>query len=384
MKLAHLDHNSVDLTRIPQEITERDLEIYRTVTSTDLSQEQLEHIASPQNVYPIQTEVISVHWHPEFVPMETIVTRVNHMFPNKQDELLIPTQHNMIMHLNGFSGVEVDCYSPEFNRKVQLLLHFTEENTRNAHTLKQMLAHTFKYRQSQLYEYIDLIIDSYNEEQLSEAAGETGIEEDLLEFIRIQTRKLKTMIEENYSDTPLESLRNKLLRNYFEELRNDYDGIWIDRIQHFLKAVKNIVKKNFSPANFYNTNEIIEEARSLNAGIVIPHPEQFWPILLADYDVDGYEVWNPQSYKYTDFLIHVVHRHNNARRYRDRPLLVFMGDDCHMGEKLKDYEKRDSEKAAREIGYQPPWDDLTVRKSLIMAGFNRQSVMDEYRARLAG
>ncbi len=47
--------------------------------------------------------------------------------------------------------------------------------------------------------------------------------------------------------------------------------------------------------------------------MVIPHPEQFWPILLADYDVDGYEVWNPQSREYTDFLIRALDNQNKRR-----------------------------------------------------------------------
>jgi hypothetical protein len=59
-----------------------------------------------------------------------------------------------------------------------------------------------------------------------------------------------------------------------------------------------------------------------------------------------------------------------------------MGDDCHMSEKVKDPEFQDKEKVAREIGLQPAWDDLIVRKSLILCGVSRQQVMDEYAERL--
>jgi len=165
-------------------------------------------------------------------------------------------------------------------------------------------------------------------------------------------------------------------------LADAYDKRIITRAQVYLKAVKEQVKKYFSLKYFYRASEIIEEARSLGAGVVIPHPEQFWPILLANYDVDGYEIWNPQSREYTEFLISVVHRQNQTMQRGARPLLVFMGDDCHMGEKTVPPDSRDQEKGLREIGYQPAWEDMAVRKELVVAGFSRSQVIDEYAARL--
>jgi len=61
-----------------------------------------------------------------------------------------------------------------------------------------------------------------------------------------------------------------------------------------------------------------------------------------------------------------------------------MGDDCHMSEKTKPMETQDHAKAAREIGLQPAWDDLNIRKKLIVAGIDRSSVIAEYKARMAG
>jgi len=148
---------------------------------------------------------------------------------------------------------------------------------------------------------------------------------------------------------PPASIKNKLLRNYFDELCAELDVSLVLRIQIFLRALKEIVKSHFSLKFFYRTSEIIEEARALGAGIVIPHPEQFWPILLADYDVDGYEIWNPQSREYTEFLISVLERKNQGRK-PGRRLLAFMGDDTHFGEKLKSPEAGSREKAEREIG----------------------------------
>jgi hypothetical protein len=61
-----------------------------------------------------------------------------------------------------------------------------------------------------------------------------------------------------------------------------------------------------------------------------------------------------------------------------------MGDDCHMGEKTKPADQQDPEKSAREIGYQPAWEDLRIRKKLIVNNISRRSVIQEYKARLAG
>jgi hypothetical protein len=63
-------------------------------------------------------------------------------------------------------------------------------------------------------------------------------------------------------------------------------------------------------------------------------------------------------------------------------MLIFMGDDCHMGEKARDPRQQDPEKAGREIGVQPAWEDLSIGKSLIVARAGRQRVIEDYEARL--
>ena len=372
----------VDVASIPEEITPEDEAAYAAITSTELTDEQKEWIVTPPKAHPQQEDVLAVHWHPEFVPMDLIVRRVEAMYPNATEKLIIPTQHNVIMSLNGYSGVEVDCYSHGFNRKVQLLLHFKNEKLENAGVLKSMLDHTFKYRGSQLFEFMSSVVEPHFDDRVQEAAGATNTDEDVIGFCRIHVAKLSKMVEDKWAETPRESIKNKLVRNYLDELRPQYGDRVVNKAQVFLKAVKDVVKRHFSLSYFYRASEIIEEARSLGCGIVIPHPEQFWPILLADYDVDGIEVWNPQSREYTEFLIQAVQRQNKVCKH-GREQLVFMGDDCHMSEKTKDPALQNPEKAAREIGLQPAWDDLTIAKSLIVHSISRASVMQEYRARLA-
>ncbi len=366
---------------IPEGITESDEAIFAAITDFELSPEQQERILDPQTVYSREKSILAVHWHPEFVPMELIERRISSMFPNVEESVIIPTQHNVLMNWNEFAGVEVDCYSSGFNQKVQLLLHFRKERLDGADVLKSMLRHTFKYRSSQLFEYIRAII-SPNEDWIGTAAENTGADASLVRFVQIHVRKLENLLDRQMDAIPEFAIKNKLIREFFDGLRPIYGNRLISRAQMFLTAVKQMVKANFSNRYFYRTSEIIEEARSLNAGIVIPHPEQFWPILLAEYDVDGYEVWNPQSRRYTEFLISVLKEKNRKRRPRQRDLLVFMGDDTHMAEKVKDPTVRDPVKAAREIGVQPAWEDLNIRKQLISANIDKAGLIREYRNRL--
>ncbi|WP_432735104.1 PHP domain-containing protein [Maridesulfovibrio sp. FT414] len=369
--------------KVSPEITDEDRRRFHEVISTELADWQIEQVITPSKIYPRQENLLALHWHPEFVPLDLITRRVDAMFPNARERMMIPTQHNVLMSYGNYTGVEVDCYASGFNQKVQLLLHFENDRVKDAGVLKSMLAHTFKYRSSQLFEYMDTITTPM-EDRIAIAARETGADEDLVEMVRVYVTKLQTILDEEWSNVSQEAIKNKLVKNYFDAMRPKYGDNLINRIQAYLKEVKKLVKQNFSLKFFYRATEVIEEARALGGCVVIPHPEEFWPILLAKYDVDGIEVWNPQSQRYTDFLISVVNEQNASRPSGGRNLLIFMGDDCHMSEKTKSPETQDPDKAGREIGLQPAWDDLHIRKKLIIAGIDRHSVISEYRERLAG
>jgi hypothetical protein len=364
------------------ELTEWDQQTFARMVSTDLSPEQIQRLENPGESYPRQTSVLAVHWHPEWIPLETASRRLRNAFPNSARELIIPTQHNEILSMGGYSGVEVDCYSAGFNRKVQILLHLREDRLERAGVLKSMLRHTCQYRAGQLWEFLDSLIEPSLAERRETAAAETGANEELVEFVGLFAGKLKKLLEAHEPDLPRIMVKNKLVSEYFAALREHFPSRLISRALLFIQAVKQIVKNEFSLQYFYRTSELIEEARSLGAGVVIPHPEQFWPILLADYDVDGYEVWNPQSRQYTEFFINVLSRQNKARRPQERRLLIFMGDDTHLSEKAKDPALQDRAKASREVGLQPAWDDPPVRKALMLAGMDRDRVLEEYASRL--
>ncbi len=366
------------------DVTDFDEALFASLIDTTLDAEAQARITTPAVVLPAQDSVLAVHWHPEHVPLPLIRRRIEASYPNMLSRLIIPTQHNELLSYGPYSGVEVDCYSRGFNQKVQLLLHFRTERMGEAHVLRSMLAHTHAYRQSQLFDYLSTVTKPLSD-RLDRAAADTGTDADIVALARVCCQKLEKLMDRHAGDMPVDAIKNKLVRNFIDGLRPLLGDATANRVQVFLKAVKAVVKERFPLTYFYRTSEFIEEARGLRGGVVIPHPEQFWPILLADYDVDGYEVWNPQSQRYTEFLISVLYEKNRRRADGERRMLVFMGDDTHMGEKtLPPRVGTDPAKAGREIGLQPAWDDMAIGKKLIMADMDRPRVIEEYAARLDG
>jgi hypothetical protein len=373
-------------TDATDEPTEEDERLYRRIVSQDIAPALEARLRRPERVLPAQREVLAVHWHSEHVPLAWIDDRIAAMFPNREEELIIPTNHNALTARGDYAGVEVDCYSRPFRRKVQLLIHFGRGRVEGdrAATFRSMLAHTFRYREGQLFDLFHALIAPDMAGPRAEAADRAGTSEEVVGFVRVQAKKLRALLFRMEAETPREAVRNKLIKWFFDGLRERFDPHLIDRCQSYIQQAKEGVKRAFDPRYFYETEEVIAEARRLGGAVIIPHPEQFWPILLADYDVDAYEVWNPQSREYTEFLIDVVRRHSRERPAGRRPLLVTMGDDCHVGEKAKEPALVDAVKASREVGVQPAWDDLAIQESLTRCGLDRRRVIREYKARLAG
>jgi hypothetical protein len=365
------------------ELSQWDVETYRNLIRIDLTPGEAEVITNPTVVFPQEKDIVAVHWHPEQVPVELVRQRLATMFPGKGNELIIPTQHNILMSYDDFCGVEVDCHSRDFHRKVQLLLHFSCEKAAKADHLRSMLAHTFKYRSEQLFEFVDTVIDPKYHHLLHSAISAGEADPEVVSFAVTVVGKFRCLLDRFLGETSPLAIKNKLLMNYVEAHMNPENEHLVRKVLVFLREVKQIVKLNFVLDYFFETREVIEEVRSLGGGIVIPHPEQFWPVLLADYDVDGYEVWNPQSREFTEFLISVLNRKNESPRYHHRRLLVFMGDDTHFSEKLKRPKDQDPDKATREVGLQPAWNERAIRKALILGQHSRESLIEEYRKRLS-
>jgi hypothetical protein len=371
-----------DLDRARGDISEWDQTVFLDLVTTDLTAEQAARVTHPDNLHPRQKEVMAIHWHPEWIPLDLITERIDRMFPQKESELIIPTQHNQLMTLGDYAGVEMDCYSSGFKTKVQLLLHFRADRVAEAGVLKSMLDHTFKYRSGQLFNFMEAIVKPEYESWLREAASQTGANEHLVALVRFYTARLRQLIYEHEAVISAEMIKNKLLSEYIDAQRERHPDPMINRALLLVKAVKKIVKDNFPLDYFFRASEVIEETKALGGCVTIPHPEQFWPILLADYDVDGWEVWNPQSQAYTDFLIRALINQNKIPRPGRRDLLVFMGDDTHMSVKVRDPQTQEKSKLEREIGLQPAWDDIVIRKSLSLGNVHRAGIIEMYKERL--
>ncbi len=359
-----------------------DDDIYRQLVRMELAPDEVETIVTPATVFPREQDIVAVHWHPEQVPIELVKQRISRMFPDKTKELIIPTQHNILMSYDEYSGAEIDCYSRDFNRKVQLLVHFNSNKIKKADHLGSMLSHTFKYRSEQLFEFVDTVIEPKYQHRLHQAIDAREADPDVVAFSFSVVKKFRRLLDQHLTETSPLAIKNRLLMDYVSAHINPDNEHLVKKALVFLRKVKQIVKLHFILDYFYETREVIEEVRSLNGGIVIPHPEQFWPVLLADYDVDGYEVWNPQSREFTEFLIGVLNKKNRSPQYHYRSLLVFMGDDTHLSEKLKKPEHQNPDKAAREIGLQPAWDDRSIRKALTLGNHSRERLINEYKQRL--
>lgn len=371
-------------TRLSPEPTPEDEAIFRHLVNDAVPADSLEGLAQPVTCYPGLTHVLAIHWHPQHIPLSVARRRLAALFPDARDMLVIPTEHNVLHVWDGFAGVEADCRDFRLGLKVQLLLHFREERVREAHTLRSMLRHTALYRGIQLRDLLETAAypdaDGHRH-RVERAVRATGSGPEVIEVAAAYAAKLLTLLDAE-GDTPTtDERRSTLLRDFAEAMRPTLGPVLTPQVHAYTKALRDRVKAEFPLDFFHDARAFMEEARALGGLVTIPHPEQFWPILLAGYDVDAIEVWNPQSRRHTNFLISVV-REANERRAGSRPTLVMMGDDTHCGEMLRLSDAPERPRPAREIGVQPLWEDPVTLKELEKAGMTRPRVIEAFRQRL--
>ncbi|MDR2141086.1 MAG: hypothetical protein LBR11_04735 [Deltaproteobacteria bacterium] len=363
-----------------KESPSEDWAAFNRLTSVELTSRETTVAARPTRQDLEEKRVLAVHFHPEWIPLDLIAERVNQAFPAADDRLVIPTQHNRLMTLGEWAGVEADAYAPEYGLKVQLLIHLPGRLLPKAVTLAGMMERTFRYRALQLLDVLESLISP--DEAIKNEIKKQGFSTDSINLARLLAKRLKNLIEKaDLGDSDrAEMLKNRLLPDFMAARGQEYPPALLDRAMALGRLVKSQVKRRLMPSRFHTVREVIEEARGLGAGVVIPHPPLFWPILMDDLDVDGWEVWNPSTPNHTIFLIDTLARQKKTKR----PLLAFMGDDTHMSSKIRpDQKSEEKNNFDREIGFQSPWRDPQVAKALARAGQSREKTMDEYRARLA-
>ena len=356
-----------------------DLAVFERLTSIGLSEAERRLAATPDRRALGEKRLLALHFHPEWVPLGLVEARLAKAFPDADDALVIPTQHNQIMALGEFAGVEADVYAPQYGEKIQLLIHLRSDKLERAETFRGMMESTFRYRALQLLEILEALTNP--DEAMSAEVKKAGLDSQALSLASSFADRLGRLIEESgvIASPRSAMLKNRLLTDFMQELGGPCEKSLLGKALSVVKLVKSMVKKRFDPKRFHAAAEVIEEARSLGAGVVIPHPPQFWPALLDNLDIDGWEVWNPSTPKHTLFLIDVLSR----TKGRKRPLLAFMGDDTHMSSKIRPDVMEDKSYREREIGFQPPWKDPEVAAALKELGQSRERTMDEYRSRIA-
>jgi hypothetical protein len=356
-----------------------DWAVFNRLTSVELTAKEIAVASRPSRQDFEEKRVLAVHWHPEWIPLDLIHQRTRAAFPAADDFLFIPTQHNQLMTVGDWTGVEADAYAPEYGLKIQLLIHFRSRKLPKATALASMMERTFRYRALQLLDILDKIINP--DEAIKNEIKKQGFSSDSVNLAQNLAKRLWDIIEKADlgSSERAETLKNRLLPDFMAIRGQEYPPALLDRAMALSRLVKTQVKRRLAPSRFHAVRDVIEEARGLGAGIVIPHPPQFWPAILDNLDVDGWEVWNPSTPNHTIFLIETM----AAKKKGKRSLLAFMGDDTHMSSKIRpDQKSEEKNNLDREIGFQPPWRDLQVIKTLKKVGQSRDRTMDEYRARL--
>ncbi|MDR1296076.1 MAG: hypothetical protein LBO05_01620 [Deltaproteobacteria bacterium] len=360
------------------EFAQADLEAFDRLTSVELTPEETALASTPDRTDENEDRLFAVHFHPEWVGLDLIEKRLALAFPNVSDFMVIPTQHNRVTVMGPWAGVEVDCYAPGYDQKIQLLIHLRAEKMAGATKFLSMIEQTFRYRALQLLEILAAL--THPSPEISREINSNGLDHQALDLASLYAMRLDQLIHSGDALTSprSEMLKNRLLTDFMLARNLDVDPVLFSNSLAAANIVKAMVKHHLDYDRFHTAVEIVEEARSLGAGVVVPHPPLFWPALLDDLDVDGWEVWNPSTPKQTVFLTECL-----ARARRKRPLLAFMGDDTHMSSKIRPNITEDKNGKGREIGFQPPWRDPVVLAALKDAGQSRERTMDEYRSRIA-
>jgi hypothetical protein len=360
-------------------LDKEDWRIFNGLTAIGLTAEEEARATTPERVDEAERHVLALHFHPEWVPMGMVDSRLKRAFPNAETRLAIPTQHNQLQELDGFTGVEADVFAHEYGIKIQLLIHLKSDRLKNASAFPAMIQKTFQYRALQLLDFLDLLVEP--DKAMQKDIKKLGYHSQTIKMGKRMASKLRRLvIESGVIGTPrAEMLKNRLLTDYIAKKGAPIDGESMDRLLSFVKQTKNLVKARVDPSRFYPARDLIEEARGLGAGVIIPHPPRFWPALLDDLDVDGWEVWNPSTPDHVLFLIDCLKRRKKIKR----DLLAFMGDDTHMSSKIRPdiSDKKESIKA--EIGFQPPWVLEDVKAALKDAGQSRERTINEYLSRIS-
>jgi hypothetical protein len=349
-------------------------------------------LSLPEQTYPGQDGIMALHWHPESVPLEQITRRFRCLFPDAREWLLVPTEHNRLVSIDGYCGVEVDCRHR--GAKLQLLLHFHGDHPSGDPAFLTDLDHTRAYRARQLDRLLTALTQAEGRPGREQAAleattvlpgpsdGQPAARMGILAWMERESGQLLSLLDGDECPRDASHRKNKLVRDWLLTRLGGASHPAAPFVLEVLRTIKEQVKADFDPEWFLTAEHWIGRTRALGGTVTLPHPELFPAMLDGGLELDGVEVWNPQSCRRSvELLEDLVSGRIPGRA--GLPVLPTFGDDCHLGEKRKPESLRDAEKASREIGVQPAWDWPAVERILDHAGWRRVPLVREWKKRLA-
>lgn len=352
-------------------------ELFEDLIKDQLNKDKTDKVTNPRFIMPEIENVLALHWHPENLSIETAVKRLSKTFPNATNKLIIPTDHNIFKSYQGISGTEIDCFAKELKKKVQLLIHIKDDNLKNSFTLKTMVNYSAEFSKKFLLFFLDSLIGKSTVSNFiwEKVASEAVLDKKYYEEIRKLSKEFITLFESRKIDYFL--ISNSLLVNFVCNILTKYNDLIKKQAKLFLLEFKKLCYIHFDTKFFYSVEDFVEEVQWSGGAISVPHPEQFWPILLTKYKFDGIEFWNPSSASYSELILDRIIRLN---KYKKEAVIPLVGDDTHFNKLVEEVSK--NRIPSRDLGYQPIWKSKIIQQILKRNSLCKQKIIDLYRERL--
>lgn len=196
-------------------IGQSDWQHFNRLTSVELSNDEKIAASRPNLTAPVAREYLAVHWHPEWVPLEFIEERLKTAFPQADNFLAVPTQHNKVMAIGPWAGVEVDVYDRRYGQKVQLLIHLPVDRLPQATAFQAMIEHTYNYRAHQLMDILNRLASPEGLSKIKDSL-KCSITDPAVKMARFYATRLRAMIEKSgiIGGNRDEMLKNRLLPDF--------------------------------------------------------------------------------------------------------------------------------------------------------------------------
>jgi hypothetical protein len=235
----------------PRELNQWDQEAFERIISTELTEEQKARVVTPGLTFPGQKSLLAIHWHPEFIPSDLIAQRISACFRTARRSWSFPPSTTCLSRLGGLHWREVDCYAAGLIARCScccISIRTGWSGPPASRPCWSTRSNTGPGSFSNIWiRWLILFMTAVcrgpwpppaRTRSWCASPGSTA-------------GKLKQLIEINQSIIDEETIKNKLLPDFFEELRAFYPERLINHAQSLLHAVKKIVKAQYNLTYFY-------------------------------------------------------------------------------------------------------------------------------------